>query len=139
MVLRSWLRGGVAVYAVVALALLLTGGPERLPGGSFVNLRPTKTIVDALTVGNAAAKFYLILNLILLVPAGVLMAVQGIRPRVAVAGIVGIAVAIEVAQFLVPGARSSDVDDVLLNAAGAVLAFLATRSVMRRYATTRGA
>lgn len=129
-----WIRTVLAVYVAIAMWLLFTGGPPPTPGGygRLVSLTPTKTIMDAVTVGNSDARLFLVLNSVMLMPVGVFMALERLRPRTAAISIVLIAFLIEAAQYVIPGARSADIDDLLLNSAGGIAAFWITRPLLDR-------
>lgn len=127
--------------AWLALAVWLTGGlfftllPANPAPGQVVehNFVPFRTI--ALWVANPDSGFWIrqmVGNLLLLLPVGLLGPIA--RPwmdrwsRVVLASAV-LSLTIEVAQLWIP-ARATDVDDLLLNVAGAALGY-AILSVLR--------
>lgn len=113
--------------------LLFTGGPPA-EVGKRVNLVPLATVTNALDEGHTGAIQILVVNVILLVPVGVALAVLrgGSRLGSSALIIVGTSVSIEVVQHLIPGARSSDIDDVILNSVGGMLALALTTFVLSR-------
>lgn len=125
-----WTRAVAVVvlvpYACVAGVLLFT--PENTAYDGGVNLVPFATIGDAITLGYGWSRIYLVLNLLLLVPFGIALGLTRVRRGIAAAVLVGVSVAIEVVQFAIPGARASDIDDVLLNSFGAIVAMLVVRA-----------
>lgn len=125
LLLGIWLAGG----------LLLTLLPADPAPGQIVehNFIPLRTVAKYL--GNLDSAFWvgqMVGNLLLLLPFGLLGPVAfpwlDRWVRVLVASLAP-SVAIEVAQLWIPD-RSADVDDVLLNVAGAILGY-AILSVLR--------
>lgn len=123
---------GFAIYAVVAALLLFTGGP---PGhvGSGLNLVPFATIEMTFAHGGAHMSTLLVSNLLVLMPLGVALALwRRIRQGgVAILFIAMTSVTIETLQYVLPGARSTDIDDVIVNSAGGAVAYAVAAGVMR--------
>jgi glycopeptide antibiotics resistance protein len=125
--MTRWLAGiGLALW--LGFGLVLTLAPVVPPPGLIVvpNLVPLHTI--AIYIANLDSPFWisqLIGNLVLLLPVGLLgpvafPALNGWLRVLAVALV--FSMAIEVAQLWIPN-RMPDVDDVLLNVAGAMLGY----------------
>lgn len=127
-----WLTVALTCYGIVAAALLFTGGPPTQTG-TQVNLIPLETITAALAHQRTPQMELLVVNLVLLAPLGVALALGRWRGRhvVVVAVITSCSVTIETLQFLIPGSRSTDIDDVLLNTLGGVIAYAVTLSICR--------
>lgn len=116
---RGRVRGGailllLAVASIAAATLAPSGGPHD------VRLRP---LGDVDTAGAAA-------NVLLFAPLGVALSLLRWRFRAAAAAAVAVSVAIEVAQLVVPG-RTSSVDDVIMNALGAVAGWVVAAYLLR--------
>ena len=119
---------GILLGVWLAAGLLLTLEPIEPPAGLVVvpNLIPLHTI--AIYFANLDSPFWirqLVGNLVLLLPVGLLApiafpALNGWIRIFLVA--LALSVAIEVAQLWIPN-RMPDVDDVLLNVAGAMLGY----------------
>ncbi|MEU7897126.1 VanZ family protein [Nonomuraea sp. NPDC049152] len=135
-VVASLALAGLAVFGAVLVKLTLTPVPGAAdeatgnvePGASLRLYLDRPSVKAALTqVGG---------NLALMMPLGVILPVLSKRLRgpVRLALIVGLfSLSIEVVQGFVVIGRAFDADDVLLNAAGAVLAyFLVGRRLSRR-------
>jgi glycopeptide antibiotics resistance protein len=112
---------------------------------SAVNLVPTRTVVEIIRAFPELIIQQLVGNVVMFVPLGFLLPLLGARHRrLAITAAVGLAVSvgIELVQLLLltlGSRRSVDVDDVILNVAGACLGYLAWAwgtSVARR--PTRG-
>ena len=127
-----WLATGA--YLAVLLALTLWPAPPDDPQQDrlWLNLRPVDTISRSLSGQLGRAGPALVAgNVAAFVPVGVLVPLLVRRPSwrtVAAAGI-GLSAAIETAQLslsLLAGQpyRHADVDDVILNASGALLGYL---------------
>jgi glycopeptide antibiotics resistance protein len=127
--------GGTIVglsLTAIALATLQPLGASEWPAG--VNLTPLETVHLYLAPGVSTllAVQNLVLNVVLFVPLGIGMVL--LRGRgVAVATVTGIVVSlvVEALQFVLPLGRSVDVDDVLLNSAGALLGAVAAVAARR--------
>jgi glycopeptide antibiotics resistance protein len=126
-VTTRWLAGiGLAMW--IALGLLLTLQPVQPAPGQVVNdnFIPFRTF--AIYLANGDSPFWVrqfVGNLFLLLPVGLLgpMVVPALNGwlRVFVVAF-AMSLAIEVAQLGIPN-RSADVDDVMLNVAGAMLGY----------------
>lgn len=112
-------------YVAVLYEGVLSG--TRHTAAATYNLTPFASISDTLSspLSTSGRVFILGGNLLLLVPLAVLVALV-VRRRHVIAKIALTAflasLAIEVTQFLLPSGRSADVDDVILNTGGALLA-----------------
>jgi glycopeptide antibiotics resistance protein len=122
------LAAGLVLGVWVAGGLLLTLQPAHPATGWIVghNFIPLRTV--AIYLGNLDSPFWvgqMVGNLLLLLPVGLLGPI--VLPwmdrwrRVLVASL-ALSTAIELAQLGIPD-RSADVDDVLLNVAGAILGY----------------
>jgi len=114
----------VALCAVIAAILWLTLGLAfGDAGGTGLNLTPFDEIRRALHNGGSG-HLNLVGNVAMFVPVGALVAWIAQRWRVAVATVVGFlfSVGIELTQLGL--GRVADVDDVILNTAGAILGAL---------------
>lgn len=112
----------VWTWSVVAMTL------DDTPARSGLNLH-------LLTVTNVDATVDFIANVGLFLPAGVLLAVRGARPWVALVVGAGTSCCVEAAQFFLIAGRITDINDLLSNTLGALLGFLATMlllALMRR-------
>ena len=139
--------GGRAVCRVglmfsVALLLGLTLMPTAVAGNgysmSIVNLMPGRGIYLQLTnVSTIVGAYNIIGNIGLFVLPGLLapVALGWSGRRTVLTGFM-LSLAIELAQFAFQLGRSSDVDDVLLNTAGAAFGF-AILAVLRRLAPSK--
>ncbi|WP_084038827.1 VanZ family protein [Demequina sp. NBRC 110053] len=116
----------LALVATVAVIAWLTVVPELRAGGTGstggVNLVPGTEIDRGLHSGAGGPRLNLVGNVIMFVPLGALVALlvrAGFFTRVLVATVIGalLSVGIEATQYAV--GRVADVDDVILNAAGA--------------------
>ena len=130
---------GLWALAVAAVTLrpqpltLDESGRER---AHSVDLVPLRSIASQLwdTVGWQIPAEQIIGNLALFAPLGVLVAMLWPRPqgwRLAVLAGLGTALAIEVAQLLLPLGRVTSIDDVILGGAGSGLGWAATRAASR--------
>jgi len=124
---RALLTIVTVVYTVGVAALLLPSRWDETE--SPVNLVPFETIRMTLRLHNTWYFQLLLFNALVLIPAGVLLALWRRKMSLAVGAlvIVGVAVGIEAAQWILPTGRSVDIDDVIMNASGGVIAFAATR------------
>jgi glycopeptide antibiotics resistance protein len=130
---RSFLDSALigALALIVAMTLLPTHSWEVTRASMFdgaVNLVPLDTIRPMLNFGSPAQQSHnLINNILLFVPLGWAVALKSrTRAPVVVATMVGSVVSalVEYGQWALPLVRSSDVDDVLLNTAGALIGAL---------------
>jgi glycopeptide antibiotics resistance protein len=131
---RSWLRLALAAYLLILLALTL-GWPGAGSGGS-IHLVPFQTIGQAWRQGGVALLVNIAGNIAAFVPLGWLAPAlrageSGVGPWPAarswvLVGAAGgaLSLAIECGQWI-QGSRVSDVDDLILNVLGAVLAMAA--------------
>lgn len=130
----------LGVYSLWAAGLLF-GAPLARPddaylAGHWINLVPFATILDQVRSGRGSALVQLVGNVGLLLPLGLLgpVVMPSLRRvgRLALVALGG-AVAIELIQLVATGARlidrSVDIDDVILNVAGALLGWLVWRGV----------
>lgn len=130
--MRSGVLMGLAgIYAYGLIDLTLVRFPQPSPSP---NLMPMRTIVECCSFGGRTMVVNIAGNLALLAPVGVFLAMgwpDRIGPgRALIAGFL-LSVGIEASQYSC-GHRTADVDDVLLNAAGAWLGYVV-------FATIRGA
>jgi glycopeptide antibiotics resistance protein len=134
---------GIALGVWLAAGLLLTLEPIVPPLGLVVvpNAIPLHTI--AIYFANLDSPFWirqLVGNLVLLLPVGLLgpIVFPALNGWIRVfAAALALSVAIEVAQLWIPN-RMADIDDVLLNVAGAMLGY-AILSLVRLAAGPREA
>jgi len=148
--MRSGMRGGVAcswaflaIYASWAAGLLFEPSagaqdPHLLDSvGHWINLVPFATIGAQVRSASGSALVQLIGNVGLLLPLGLVgpVVMPSLRraPRLALVALGG-SVAIELAQLAGTSIRlidrSVDVDDVILNVAGALLGWLVWRTIV---------
>ncbi|MFE1438067.1 VanZ family protein [Streptomyces sp. NPDC058739] len=145
---RIRVTGGVLLVAHLALVAWFTLRPLDVPWVMPANLRPFAGIRADLALGGLEAARRIGEGLVLLAPLGVLLPVASgrltVSPlvsllRTATAGAL-VSLAIELLQTGVPG-QVTDVDSLLLNTAGVVLAHLAVvplgRARLRRMADGR--
>lgn len=131
---QRWARTVLVTYfaALLALTLLPNSGTDR-SADVVVHLDPFGTIGLALRRGLSSREgLFLIGNLLAFVPLGVLVPLALRRRSVllVIVAALGLSTAIELAQFLISTAggfnyRTADIDDVIVNVAGAVLGYLA--------------
>ena len=108
----------VALVASVVAVLSLTLAPGYT-GDEDLELAPLGEIVDALTPPFEPLLAEIILNVLLFVPLGAALALRGVSVGRTVLAAVALSATIELAQLLVVSGRTTSVDDVLLNTAGA--------------------
>ncbi|MET9735551.1 VanZ family protein [Streptomyces sp. NPDC006458] len=145
---RIRVTGGVLLVAHLALVAWFTLRPLDVPWVMPANLRPFAGIRADLALGGPEAARRIGEGLVLLAPLGVLLPLAsgrltvsplGSLLRTAAAGAL-ISLAVELLQTGVPG-QVTDVDSLLLNTAGVVLAHLAVvplgRARLRRRAEVR--
>jgi glycopeptide antibiotics resistance protein len=113
---------GLNLLAVAAVTLVPID-PARTGLERGVQLRPGASILTVATtsVDGSVVVRLLVLNVLLFVPLGMMLALRtrSLRHTLAVAALTSLA--IEVAQALLPLGRTSNVDDVLLNVLGAAV------------------
>ncbi|MFG2310705.1 VanZ family protein [Streptomyces sp. NPDC048566] len=147
-VTRVRVAGGVLLVAHLALVAWITLRPLDVPWVSAANLRPFAGIRADLALGPGTAVRRIGAGLGLLAPLGVLLPLAGGRITASPLGsllrstAVGalLSLGIELLQTGVPG-QVVDIDSVLLNTLGVVLAHLAVvpagRAAIRRRSRTR--
>lgn len=131
----------LGMYGLWAAGLLF-GEPRALPADSYlaghwINLVPFATIMEQVRGGRGSAVVQLIGNVGLLLPLGLIgpVVMPSLRraPRLVLVALGG-SVAIELVQLVATGMRlidrSVDVDDVILNVAGALLGWLLWRATV---------
>ena len=124
-------RLDVALFASVVAIIAVTLVP--IHGGIDLQLTPLEEIIAAFTPPLERSDLLEVAgNVFLFAPLGAVLFLRGLPlAETAFAGVV-FSIGIEVAQMLVPG-RTTSVDDVLLNALGAVFGYsLATLWFQRR-------
>jgi glycopeptide antibiotics resistance protein len=125
----------LTVLALLYLSLLgyltlISPAYQHVHPGSMVNLVPFRSILPYLRGGGWPMVVNILGNLAAFVPVGLLMpgvAGPASIPRVAAGGFV-LSLAVEVAQYF-QGYRVSDVDDLILNVAGALAGYAIYRSM----------
>ncbi|HEY6962925.1 MAG TPA: VanZ family protein [Gaiellaceae bacterium] len=123
-------RPRTAALAATAAILIVTLTPE--PGANERQLVPLAEILDALRQPKDGGLVVGVIgNLMLFAPLGAALAAAGVSLRGAVLGGAALSAAVETAQLLVPG-RTTAVDDLLLNAAGTALGYIAAATFARR-------
>jgi glycopeptide antibiotics resistance protein len=140
--ISRWVAG-MLLAVWLAFGLLVTLVPIEPPAGLVVSPNPVPLRTIAIYFANWGTPFWmsqLFGNLLLLMPVGLLgpIAFPSLSswPRVLAVALV-LSVAIEIAQLWVPN-RMTDVDDVLLNVAGAMLGY-AVLSLIRVVSSPRRA
>lgn len=141
---RAVLEGLFAGYLVALLYVVLflpvgVRPDDAMPAWSAVNLIPARTIVGIVQDHRGMVGWQLVGNVVLFVPLGFLLPLLSTRCRrgatTAVAAL-AVSVSIELVQFAMlitlVSRRSTDVDDVLLNVAGAGLGHLLWRGTRAR-------
>jgi glycopeptide antibiotics resistance protein len=136
----GWRWTAIAGYAVVIAMLTLTS--RRGTSGALTpNFEPLATITELLSgsVTRATMVNNLVGNLVLFAPLAVLLRLLVTRSSaVALMAVLGLSVLVEVVQGLgLPDGRQANVDDVLLNVAGAAAALALFRLVRGRSPTAR--
>lgn len=115
--------GLLALYLIVLLAL--TMAPHPRPPIQMVNLIPFKSIVAGIRRGGWLLNVNVIGNIVAFVPLGLLLPAIGGRlsapGRVFCAGLL-VSASIEVLQWLF-ARRVADIDDLILNLAGALVGY----------------
>jgi len=127
--LRTLLVG--AVISVLAVTLV----PTNLYSG--VNVIPFRGIARQLAnVNGPVGALNIVGNAVMFLPVGLLAALAlGWRVRTATAALFALSLSIEVAQLML--GRAADVDDVILNTAGAAAGAALGRAVLVRVAAGR--
>lgn len=118
-------------YCLAVLSQTLGGTQMSFDFRGELNLVPLTSLIGAFTSSEgpiAEVKLkYLLGNLSMFVPLALYLAYRGRRLLTAAAGAGGLSVALEALQFALVGYRSADIDDVILNTAGAAIAWLGWR------------
>jgi glycopeptide antibiotics resistance protein len=124
-------RLDVALFASVVAIIAVTLVP--IHGGIDLQLTPLEEIIAAFTPPLERSDLLEVAgNVFLFAPLGAVLFLRGLPLNEAVFAGVVFSIGIELAQLLVPG-RTTSVDDVLLNALGAVLGYsVATLWFQRR-------
>lgn len=122
-----WLLG-LSVAGILVVTLL---GPSS--GSETTNLIPGRGIYDELVnnPNHGLGVFNVLGNIVMFVPLGWLLAIAATRRRLLlpIATGIGLSMAIEVTQAFI--GRAPDIDDVLLNGAGAAAGALITALIVR--------
>jgi glycopeptide antibiotics resistance protein len=108
----------VALVASVVAVLSLTLAPGYA-ADKDLELVPLGEIVDALTPPFEPLLAEVVLNVVLFVPFGAALALRRVSVGRTVLAAVALSATVELAQLLVVSGRTTSVDDVLLNTAGA--------------------
>jgi glycopeptide antibiotics resistance protein len=127
----GWIRVAALLYiAALALVTLLPIAPVRRPSNYQPQLVPFEGILGELTDSPVERLAELFGNVLLFAPLGFLLPllVPAIRRwwKVLAVG-AGVSLLIELYQLAWPGVRKASVNDLLMNALGAVLGFAALR------------
>lgn len=127
----GWSGAGASTLGILAVTLTPAEGVQI--GVSLVPLAGTTEVLRISGDPRVVARI-VGLNILLFVPLGLSVALLLDRRRVLGATLVGAALSIlvEAGQLVLPVARSTDVDDVLLNTAGAALGAAAATALRRR-------
>ena len=127
----GWVRLAALVYvAALALVTLLPIAPVRRPTTYGPQLVPFEGILGELEDSPVQRLAELFGNVVLFAPLGFLLPllVPAIRRWWQVLAVgAGVSLLIELYQLVWPGVRKASVDDLLMNALGAVLGFAALR------------
>ena len=124
----------LAVYLVALAVLVFLPFGRAMELGDRLNLEPLATIDRALDLGPRSLAFRLMLaNIAAFIPLGILLplAFPGIaRLAVVLVGALALSSAVEISQLAISvnlgyAYRSTDVDDVILNVAGALVGYVA--------------
>lgn len=133
-------RSGVVVLLVGSVVAVLTvtlNGTPSTPGlleesGATVNLVPFRDIKAVLAGGNAQLILLNIIgNVVMFLPVGLLVGLLLRRPIVSVGLTWLLSIAVELLQF--SAHRAADIDDVMLNGAGAVMGVLFASVILRAF------
>jgi glycopeptide antibiotics resistance protein len=108
----------VALVASVVAVLSLTLAPGYA-ADEDLELVPFGEIADALTPPFEPLLAEVVLNVLLFVPLGAALALRKVSVGRTVLAAVALSATVELAQLLVVSGRTTSVDDVLLNTAGA--------------------
>ena len=113
----------LALYLLVLFAL--TMAPTRRLPIQMVNLIPFKTIMAGIQRGGLLLNINVLGNIVAFVPLGVLVPTLGRRlsaPSAVLYASAFVSISIEVLQWLF-ARRVADIDDVILNVAGALIGY----------------
>ena len=112
-----WLALLASIGVILWLTLVLVFGDA---GGTGLNLEPFREIRRALN-GGGAGHLNLVGNVLMFVPVGALVAWIARRARVLAATSVGLLLSLGIELTQLSLGRVGDIDDVILNTAGALL------------------
>ena len=124
----------LAVYLVALAVLVFVPAGRAMELGDRLNLEPFATIERALDLGPRSLSFRLMLaNVAAFIPLGILLALAfpgRARLAVVLVGAICLSIAVELGQLAISlnlgyAYRSTDVDDVILNVAGALVGYAA--------------
>ena len=140
---HSLVLGGIGIiYFGLLYKYLLTPTVPSFNHVRPVNLVPFRTIAQNLTDGGTPLShraYELIGNILVMAPIGVILALKMRRFRVWPVALIGVSTstAFEVTQYLRWTWRVADIDDVICNALGAIVAYLITALMMHLYRPDR--
>lgn len=102
----------------------------------FMTLRPgtglgVRLNLVPLIVDGPASALDAVLNVIVFVPLGLLLALSGMRLRNVLALALALTLFIETTQYLTDLGRTADINDVITNTAGACLGWAVARGIQR--------
>jgi hypothetical protein len=114
---------GIALVLLAVLAITLLRIPDYHTGWEWgLQLRPLTSIRQMLASSDASVPGRILgLNIVLFVPLGLLLAIRFRSWLIAVIACACVSVAIETLQAVLPLGRTTNIDDVILNTAGAAL------------------
>jgi glycopeptide antibiotics resistance protein len=126
------------VYFGLLYKLLLARPGWPVDQVRLVNLVPFKTITWYLTDSHTPLQqrvYELLGNILVLTPIGIFLALVlrrfSIWPVLAVG--IGLSTSVEITQYLWLPGRAADVDDVICNAGGALVAYVVVAYVLHRF------
>jgi glycopeptide antibiotics resistance protein len=126
------------VYFALLYKLLLAPTGRPFDQVRLVNLVPFKTITWYLTDSHTPLQqrvYELLGNILVLTPIGIFLALVlrrfSIWPVLAVG--IGLSTSVEITQYLWLPGRAADVDDVICNAGGALVAYVVVAYVLHRF------
>jgi glycopeptide antibiotics resistance protein len=124
----------LAAYLVVLAVLVFVPSGRAMELGDRLNLEPLATIDRAMDMGPRSLAFRLMLaNVAAFIPLGILLALAS-PPRarlvIVLVGSIALSSAVELGQLAISvnlgyAYRSTDIDDVILNVAGALVGYAA--------------
>ena len=124
----------LAAYLVALAVLVFLPSGRAMELGDRLNLEPLATIDRALDLGPRSLAFRLMIaNIAAFIPLGILLALAfptGVRLAAVLVAAFALSSAVEVGQLAISvnlgyAYRSTDVDDVILNVAGALIGYAA--------------